>query len=79
MARARQPEMSDLINADKKTQSPNSHSCGLRAFMSSIMRWRNGLPRAVLMGNSCPERGCDTSMLRTEFPSSLRDSPLMPR
>ena len=27
----------------------------LRAFMSSIMRWRNGLTVGVLMGNSCPE------------------------
>jgi hypothetical protein len=25
----------------------------LRAFMSSIMRWRNGLTVTVLMGNSC--------------------------
>ena len=25
----------------------------LRAFMSSIMRWRNGLTVGVLIGNSC--------------------------
>jgi hypothetical protein len=27
----------------------------LRAFMSSIMRWRSGLTASVLIGNSCLE------------------------
>jgi hypothetical protein len=31
------------------------------------------------MGNSWPERGCDTSMLRMEFPSSYRRYPQTPR
>jgi hypothetical protein len=36
-----QSEFKDLVDAR------------LRAFMSSIMRWRNELTVSVLMGNSC--------------------------
>jgi hypothetical protein len=44
----------------------------LRAFMSSIMRWRNELTESVLVGNSCLGEVDDTSILKTELPARYR-------
>ena len=43
------------VVADGRLQRacPAQPAQSLRAFMSSIMRWRNGLTVTVLMGNSC--------------------------
>ena len=44
----------------------------LRAFMSSIMRWRSGLIVSVLIGNSCLGEVDDTSILKTGRPLRYR-------
>ena len=43
----------------------------LRAFMSSIMRWRNGLTVGVLMETPLLDEVDDTSILKTGHPATL--------
>jgi hypothetical protein len=43
----------------------------LRAFMSSIMRWRNGLTVGVLMETPVLDEVDDTSILKTGHPATL--------
>jgi hypothetical protein len=48
----------------------------LRAFMSSIIRWRSGVIALVVIGNSCLDEVVDTSILKTgRFPRYLRSFP----
>jgi hypothetical protein len=43
----------------------------LRAFMSSILRWRTGVVESVVMGSACLIEG-ETAIIRKPFRAPLR-------